>query len=140
MRPRRKLCSRKSKRSRQSNQSRRAESLRTSVRRTRFALGHYLSRVRIERLRLRDRGDRFIQLRVVLQRDVVSLVDSEYRGEHLALDLPLQPGKVLLDFGFREWNVLFAEIFPQLRDHGIVHHEFLGDFRLLTEIVADKIA
>ena len=71
-----------------------------------LALGHDFARVLIERFGLGNQFDGFIELRIIFQRDFVALVQAENGGEHFALDLPLQPGQVLLDFRLGVMDVL----------------------------------
>ncbi len=72
----------------------------------RLALGHDLARVLVKRFRLWNQVDGFIELRIILQRDFEAFVQSENAGEHFALDLPFQPGQVLLNFRLGVLDVL----------------------------------
>jgi hypothetical protein len=77
----------------------------------------------VQRFGLWNQVDGFIELRVILQRDFEALVQSENAGENFALNLPFQPGQVLLNFRFAILDVLIAEVGAELVDNlvGCLH-------------------
>ncbi len=105
-----------------------------------MALGHDFARVLVERFGLWNQFDGFIELRIILQRDPEALVQSENAGENFALDLPFQPGQVLLNFRLGVLDVLIVEIFAEFVDDLVVHDEVLGDIGLRAEVEAGEIA
>src|SRR6202021_127615 len=104
------------------------------------ALSHDLACVLIERAGLRKQLFRLLQLRIFLKLDLITIVQTEHRGEYLALDLPFDPGQVVLNVWLGELDVLQVEIFAELSDHRVVGHEVLRYLRLLAQIVPHEIA
>src|SRR6201982_1265461 len=104
------------------------------------ALSHNLACVLIERAGLRNQLLRLLQLRIFLKLHLVAVVQAEHRGEYLALDLPFDPGQVVLHVRFGELYVLLVEILAELADHRVVGHEVLRYLRLFAQIVPHEIA
>src|SRR5580700_2905350 len=105
-----------------------------------LALRYDFARVLVQRFGLWNQVDGFIELRVILQRDFEALVQSENAGENFALNLPFQPGQVLLNFRFAILDVLIAEVGAELVDNLVGHHELLAYIGLGAEVKPGEIA
>src|SRR5713101_294790 len=105
-----------------------------------LALGDNLSRILVERTRLRDQLDGLLDLRVFLEFHFEAVVQAKDAGENFTLYLPLEPGDVLLDFRLGVFDVLLAEVLAEMVEDNVVHHEILGDLRLFAEVEAREIA
>src|ERR1700691_5218349 len=105
-----------------------------------FALGDDFAGVLVKRTSLGNQFNGFIELRIILQGYFETLIQAEDGGEDLALNLPLQPGEIILDFRFGVMNVLVAQVFAELVDDFFIYNEILGEVRFFAEIVAREVA
>src|ERR1700730_9727716 len=102
-------------------------------------LGYDLARVLIERAGLRNQFDSLFELRIILQRDLETLIQSEGAGKDFALDLQFKPSQVFLNLGLGVLDVLLIEIFSEFIDDLVVHDEVLGDLGLGAEVETGEI-
>src|SRR5580704_4408382 len=110
------------------------------VRRAAHALRNNPPGIFVQSPRLRNRIDRFLNLRIRFEFHFKPFLLAICRHEDFLLDLALDPVKILGDFWLGVADVLLREIFAEVLHHRVVRREFLGYARPSAEIIAGEAA
>ncbi len=103
-------------------------------------LRYNLSRILVQRPRLRHRFYALLHLRIGFQQNFETFLHAERRHEYFLLDLAFDPFLIFSDFRFRESHVVLRQIISELVHDFIVDREFVRDGRSATQVETREAA